>query len=430
MKKIWLLLLSLLLVPGPGRAADYVVTPEGFDNIQELLDALGFTYDEMAATNFATYSNISNHRTIFINCASTADSDSSAAGVIDNLKQFVSEGGTIYASDWAYTYIEKGWPEMIDFYDSPKVGAAQVADARVIDSGMADFLESSTVQLDFNLSAWVPIRGYNSQEVTVYLVGATGDGHVKDKAILVGFPYGKGTVIYTGFHNEAGLGVGPLAQKVLEYMVLISILKPTADDLAQRLRDQGYIVFKENVNILNTGDTSNNYTFTPILPREYMFAAAWRDTAQYQINVTPPGSSAESASAGTSPMYLPISRTDVGGWSYNVTLQSSLNASHPFVVMVGQKIPAYPSLDVKVYPNPFNADEHDVMIFEGLPVDATIKIYTISGTLLRTINKSDSTGTYFWYIDNNDGEKIASGVYLFHIESGGQTAKGKLAIVR
>ncbi|HMN33173.1 MAG TPA: hypothetical protein PKA54_07350 [Chitinophagaceae bacterium] len=52
----------------------------------------------------------------------------------------------------------------------------------------------------------------------------------------------------------------------------------------------------------------------------------------------------------------------------------------------------------------------------NLPAKATIKIFTIDGTLIRTINKNDATTNYIdWDIKNDKGIPIASGMYLIHV---------------
>jgi flagellar hook assembly protein FlgD len=48
---------------------------------------------------------------------------------------------------------------------------------------------------------------------------------------------------------------------------------------------------------------------------------------------------------------------------------------------------------------------------------ATIKIYSVDGALIKTINKADAGTTYVeWDIKNEKGVPIASGLYLVHIK--------------
>jgi flagellar hook assembly protein FlgD len=89
-------------------------------------------------------------------------------------------------------------------------------------------------------------------------------------------------------------------------------------------------------------------------------------------------------------------------------------------------------VSVIVYPNPVRtAIGQNQVTFENLTGDVTIRIFKISGGLVRQIESSDSGGTVTWDLTNDNGEKVGSAVYLYLItNSAGQKAKGKLAIIR
>lgn len=78
---------------------------------------------------------------------------------------------------------------------------------------------------------------------------------------------------------------------------------------------------------------------------------------------------------------------------------------------------------IHVVPNPYYAYsqyeatrvENKVKII-NLPEKATIKIYTLDGALVKTINKNDTKTTFVdWDIKNEKGIPIASGMYLVHV---------------
>ena len=83
--------------------------------------------------------------------------------------------------------------------------------------------------------------------------------------------------------------------------------------------------------------------------------------------------------------------------------------------------------DIAAVPNPYRGsseyetDSNSRQIrFVNLPSSATIRIFTISGTLVREIVKPASTGTVaFWDLENQRGLPVASGMYLVHIEARG-----------
>ena len=58
--------------------------------------------------------------------------------------------------------------------------------------------------------------------------------------------------------------------------------------------------------------------------------------------------------------------------------------------------------------------------FRRLPVACTIKIYTLNGDLVRTINKNDATTSeQRWNLSNTDNVPVASGMYIVLIDAPG-----------
>jgi hypothetical protein len=73
------------------------------------------------------------------------------------------------------------------------------------------------------------------------------------------------------------------------------------------------------------------------------------------------------------------------------------------------------------------------MTFNNLPSECTIKIYTISGELVRQIQHSDLTGPVGqekWDGNTAGGDHAASGVYLWRVESASDAKNGKLMVIR
>ncbi|MHB8261103.1 MAG: hypothetical protein ACYDCN_09095 [Bacteroidia bacterium] len=81
---------------------------------------------------------------------------------------------------------------------------------------------------------------------------------------------------------------------------------------------------------------------------------------------------------------------------------------------------------INIVPNPYYAHdsyEADRITLEvkiiNLPVKCTVKIYSLAGTLIRTLNK-DNTDTYLtWDLHNGSNIQIASGLYILHIDAPG-----------
>lgn len=99
--------------------------------------------------------------------------------------------------------------------------------------------------------------------------------------------------------------------------------------------------------------------------------------------------------------------------------------------LISSLTPAADTLDYAYpYPNPFKASRGSVAItFAKLTAAATIRIYTISGELVRTIEKSSADDKAGWDLRNAAGMRVASGLYLYAIESGSMRKTGKLIVI-
>ncbi|MFH1379775.1 MAG: T9SS type A sorting domain-containing protein, partial [bacterium] len=86
--------------------------------------------------------------------------------------------------------------------------------------------------------------------------------------------------------------------------------------------------------------------------------------------------------------------------------------------------------NILIYPTPFRPSKgHTDITFLRLPVEVTINIYNIAGELIKEFPESDQ-GQIVWDVKNNNGEKVASGVYLAVVKSKGSKKIYKIAIQR
>ena len=99
------------------------------------------------------------------------------------------------------------------------------------------------------------------------------------------------------------------------------------------------------------------------------------------------------------------------------------------------------SLDlIEVVPNPFkvsslyNYNDTKSLIFNNLPNECRINIYTITGEHVEEIEFGDSDnldGTAFWDLKNKSGSYVVSGLYIYTVEVGDLEPKiGKFVIVK
>jgi hypothetical protein len=84
-----------------------------------------------------------------------------------------------------------------------------------------------------------------------------------------------------------------------------------------------------------------------------------------------------------------------------------------------------------VFPNPFRPGTAvgQSLKFENIPSDSEIKIFTVSGELVRSFTQV--SGRVLWDGRNSAGSDVASGVYLYIINtSTGERVTGKIFVVR
>lgn len=79
--------------------------------------------------------------------------------------------------------------------------------------------------------------------------------------------------------------------------------------------------------------------------------------------------------------------------------------------------------EINVVPNPYYAvSQYEATALENLvkitnlPAQCKIRIYNMSGTLIREFNKSDPANFLNWDLSNQVGIPISSGVYIIHVE--------------
>ncbi|MCU0641130.1 MAG: Ig-like domain-containing protein [Candidatus Margulisbacteria bacterium] len=102
-----------------------------------------------------------------------------------------------------------------------------------------------------------------------------------------------------------------------------------------------------------------------------------------------------------------------------------------FSVYTLMATPASSLTTAYAFPNPFKPGAgHTQVIFTNLSAQCTIKIFTLTGDLVRTIPVTDGTGQAGWDVKNDSGEDVASGLYLYVIANSAEVKRGKLAVIR
>jgi hypothetical protein len=96
---------------------------------------------------------------IFFNCSYNAIfSFMGDAGMQDRLRQYVSEGGKVYASDYAMPVVEKPWPDFVWFTD-PLWGGCNEADTSPPSCNHGPPFDADSNAADTGLHDWLDAQG-------------------------------------------------------------------------------------------------------------------------------------------------------------------------------------------------------------------------------------------------------------------------------
>ncbi len=94
--------------------------------------------------------------------------------------------------------------------------------------------------------------------------------------------------------------------------------------------------------------------------------------------------------------------------------------------------------NIKVVPNPYHdksvkfnwPGEKSKLLFINIPLKCTIKIFTVTGDLVKTIHHDDGTTEQSWNQVTDSNQLIFSGVYVYVVESSMGNKVGKFVVVR
>lgn len=259
--------------------------------------------------------------------------------ISQNLREFVARGGTLYASDWRYECVAQAFP---DFRAEDLIGKGnfQHLQARVLDPGLAD-LVGRTIPLEFNLSQW-RIAAFRGPRVTVLIEGDYVPVHprgtprpptVKNAPLLVKFPFGKGTVIFTSFHNEKQNS--EVEQKLLRYLVFSAVTARVESLVNQTMLKGGFSPQKSNLLSASSGNQQVKHTYVSKKGRRVRFTLGFENAgANLKLTVvSPQGKTFEQEGTST----FSIEEANVpGNWQYTVTAVRVPYQDFPFTLTVGE----------------------------------------------------------------------------------------------
>jgi len=88
---------------------------------------------------------------------------------------------------------------------------------------------------------------------------------------------------------------------------------------------------------------------------------------------------------------------------------------------------------VRTKPNPYKISSDKPLVFWGsgvVPYNTTIRIYTLSGDLVKTLSETEGKNEIYWDGRAENGTKVAPGIYLYTSESPKEKTSGKFIVVK
>jgi hypothetical protein len=173
-----------------------------YDDVGELMGDLGIPFDVYTDPE-ALYGDaelLASYDAVFANCGSehTIRNDSSySSQELDNVRDWVLAGGTLYASDWEFELFEGAVPDAAVFADDPLKGAAGVITAQVLDRNVEAILGTDHAQISYDLTSWAVVEDVD--QGTPLVIGEV-DGTLRPLALM--HWEGQGRTVFTTFHNE------------------------------------------------------------------------------------------------------------------------------------------------------------------------------------------------------------------------------------
>ena len=332
--------------PGPIPGGEVVRPPlvrmavikGSFDDMGKLLETLGpgYRFEEVAEKTLLDPAISTRFDAVFLTCDdhSKAPPDLPLGPAI---REFVTKGGTLYASDLRFDDLKVAFPEFIDANSVTQGVKQESLKAAVSDLGLRDVL-GADLPLHFDLDGWRP-AAFGGPGVTVYLKGSvpTTAGVTIDAPLMVKFNCGKGSVLFTSFHNTKQNSADEA--KLLKFLVLSTVTAGAESGLVESLEKGGFTRVASSLIEADPGKPSKTRMFDHKTPGKHVFSLGFEPRgAKLKLVVHgPDGYSREKE--GSSTFSLDVPDAAKGEWTYTATAEKVPYENFPFTLGVGAETP-------------------------------------------------------------------------------------------
>jgi len=330
-KKLKLAVVKTREIPDPFVKGKF----QKWDDMSKLLKGLGegYRFDEITEDELIRKhedNKLSEYDVVFLTCNVNADVDK----LIAPLRNYVANGGILYASDWRYEAVATAFKDMQQG-NLIADGMGQQIEADIVDPELRRALGISKIPLNFNLGDW-KAAALGGPSVQVLIKGTyekmNGQG-TATAPLMVKFPFNKGTVIFTSFHNEAQNS--DIEKKLLNYLVFSLVTAGIDAELNSSLDREGFK--PQGSNLLSTppkGSIKKEYDNKHVC--DLRFGLGFRNEGyKLRFNIkSPSGKQFTQDCAGTT--ILEVSSAERGTWTYTVEALDAY-ANFAFRTTVGEK---------------------------------------------------------------------------------------------
>ena len=213
----------------------------------------------------------------------------------------------------------------------------QTVDAQVVDPGLQESI-GETIQLRFPDNAWAPAR-FGGDDVKVLIRGAyrSVKGRQVEAPLLVRFRQGKGTVIFTSFHNEAQNSQQEL--ELLRYLVFSAVTAKEEALTQETLLSGGFSPVKQSQINHQVGKDSITKKYQSSSGDPLRFALTFAGTgAKLRLTLVAPGGQ-EFEKETDETFVVEATGAPAGEWLYTVTSIHVPYENFAYSVSIGTAAP-------------------------------------------------------------------------------------------
>lgn len=197
------------------------VSKVGYDDVGAILRELRLPWSKVKNQEFRRTNRLRRFDVLFINCLSGGNACENSAA----LREFVANGGVLYASDCAYEHINEAFPNAIRFESNSSFNGS--VRSRIEDENFIQLIGTDRMNITFNSVCYYADE-VEAEGGKVFISGEYG---ITEKPIVVGFPYEKGYVLFTAFHNYGGCSKEE--KELLKYVLLQAVSEVTKTPLVE-----------------------------------------------------------------------------------------------------------------------------------------------------------------------------------------------------